>query len=65
MIIVLIVLNHVSVSEIGAVVREMFSGTRLTGITILTGFAGAFLAFSGLESISQLAPVMRVPRTRR
>jgi amino acid transporter len=63
-VIVALVLTHVSLSEIGAVFREIFSGTRLTGITILTGFAGAFLAFSGLESIAQLAPVMRVPRRK-
>ncbi len=63
-VIIVLVLTHVSLSEIGAVFREIFSGTRLTGITILTGFAGAFLAFSGLESIAQLAPVMRVPRRK-
>jgi amino acid transporter len=44
---------------------EVFSsGSNLTGITLLTGFAGAFLAFSGLESISQLSPVMKTPRKR-
>jgi amino acid transporter len=64
MVIILLVLIHVPLSEIGSVFREIFSGTRLTGITILTGFAGAFLAFSGLESIAQLAPVMRVPRRK-
>jgi hypothetical protein len=30
----------------------------------LIGFAGSFLAFSGLESISQLSPVMRTPRKK-
>ncbi len=30
----------------------------------VTGFAGAWLAFSGLESISQLAPAMASPRER-
>jgi amino acid transporter/nucleotide-binding universal stress UspA family protein len=29
--------------------------------TFLVGFAGAWLAFSGLESISQLSPAMRLP----
>ena len=28
----------------------------------LVGFAGAWLAFSGLESISQIAPALREPR---
>ena len=63
-VIIVLVLIHVPLSEIGSVFREIFSGARLTGITILTGFAGAFLAFSGLESIAQLAPVMRVPRRK-
>ena len=45
-----------------AVFREIFSGHHLTAPLVLTGFAGAFLAFSGLESISQLSPVMRAPR---
>lgn len=36
----------------------------LSPISILTGFAGAFLAFSGLESISQLSPAMSTPRKK-
>lgn len=63
-VIVVLVLTHVPLQEIGLVFREIFSGGRLTGLTVLTGFAGAFLAFSGLESIAQLAPVMRVPRRK-
>jgi amino acid transporter len=43
---------------------EMFAHNSLTPISLLIGFAGSFLAFSGLESISQLSPVMRVPRKR-
>lgn len=31
---------------------------------IVTGFAGSFLAFSGLESISQLSPAMALPRKK-
>jgi amino acid transporter len=34
----------------------------LKPITILTGFGAAFLAFSGLESVAQIAPAMRTPR---
>ena len=49
---------------IGLVFQEMFSGHHLGVPTILTGFAGAFLAFSGLESISQLSPVMKTPRKK-
>jgi amino acid transporter len=54
---------RVPLPVIGHTFTEMFSG-RLRATTLLTGFAGSFLAFSGLESISQLSPVMRVPRRR-
>ncbi len=37
-------------------------GRPLTPILLLTGYGAAFLAFSGLESIAQLAPAMREPR---
>lgn len=37
---------------------------RLTPWAVLTGFAGSFLAFSGLESISQLSPAMEIPRKK-
>lgn len=63
LIILLIFLNYTP-AELLLVVRKMFSGSQLTGVTLLTGFAGAFLAFSGLESVSQLSPVMRVPRSK-
>ncbi len=34
----------------------------LTPLTIIMGFGAAFLAFSGLESVAQIAPAMRSPR---
>ncbi len=34
----------------------------LTPLVLLTGFGAAFLAFSGLESVAQIAPAMRTPR---
>jgi amino acid transporter len=37
-------------------------GPPLTPLVLVTGYAAAFLAFSGLESIAQLAPAMRQPR---
>jgi amino acid transporter len=39
-------------------------GTPLTPILLLTGYGAAFLAFSGLESVAQLAPAMREPRKK-
>ena len=37
-------------------------GPPLSPLLLLTGYGAAFLAFSGLESIAQLAPTMRAPR---
>jgi amino acid transporter len=42
--------------------RALAHGPALTPTAIVTGYAAAFLAFSGLESISQLAPAMKEPR---
>src|SRR5581483_3577037 len=64
LVILLVIFLRYTPAELGLVLNKMFSGEHLTGITILTGFAGAFLAFSGLESISQLSPVMKVPRSK-
>ena len=43
---------------------HLLSGPRLSPLGVLTGFSGAFLAFSGLESIAQLAPAMAESRKR-
>jgi amino acid transporter len=61
--ILITVFTHLSFSQFLALFSSMFTGHALTPITILVGFAGSFLAFSGLESISQLAPVMKIPRS--
>lgn len=63
-VVVLAVVAHVGIVATLSTVPRAFSGPRLSGVTVLTGFAGAFLAFSGLESISQLSPVMATPRQR-
>ncbi len=55
---------HLSFSEFLALFPRMFASHALTPISILVGFAGSFLAFSGLESISQLSPVMKSPRKK-
>ena len=36
----------------------------LKPVTLVFGFGAAFLAFSGLESVAQIAPAMRAPRYR-
>jgi amino acid transporter len=58
------VFTHISFAEFLTLFPKMFAHSILTPISILVGFAGSFLAFSGLESISQLSPVMRIPRKR-
>ena len=58
------VFTHLSLGEFFSLFGEMFRGHALTPTSILVGFAGSFLAFSGLESISQLSPVMRSPRKK-
>ncbi|GAC1401599.1 MAG: hypothetical protein NVSMB52_15420 [Chloroflexota bacterium] len=47
-----------------ATIPKAFAGPHFTPLMVLTGYAGAFLAFSGLESIAQLAPTMKEPRRR-
>jgi amino acid transporter len=64
LIIIAAVLLYVPLPTISALLGEVFRGGHLTVLTTLTGFAGAFLAFSGLESISQLSPVMKRPRRK-
>ncbi|GCF11049.1 APC family permease [Dictyobacter arantiisoli] len=58
------VFTHLSLPEFFGLIHSMFAGHPLTFSSFLAGFAGAFLAFSGLESISQLSPVMRRPHKR-
>ncbi len=47
-----------------AVIRSLGTGKGLSHYDLLVGFASAWLAFSGLESISQLSPAMRLPLRR-
>ncbi|QBD74594.1 APC family permease [Ktedonosporobacter rubrisoli] len=58
------VFTNISPSELITLFTDVFRTQALTPSSILVGFAGAFLAFSGLESISQLSPVMKAPRKK-
>jgi amino acid transporter len=58
------VFTHVPLGHLLAVAGAIFQTRRLAPTALLVGFAGSFLAFSGLESISQLSPVMKIPRKR-
>lgn len=55
---------HLSFAEFLALIPRMFAAHTLTPFSFLVGLAGSFLAFSGLESISQLSPVMRQPHKK-
>ena len=55
---------HLGPGGIVSSFSHLFSGTPIGPLGLLTGFSGAFLAFSGLESIAQLAPAMEEPRLR-
>src|SRR2546427_882166 len=58
------VFSHLSLSAVLSLFLTVFKHETLTPTSLLLGFAGAFLAFSGLESISQLSPVMKAPRKK-
>jgi amino acid transporter len=58
------VFTHISFSEFITLIPQMFANHTLGPANILIGFAASFLAFSGLESISQLSPVMKTPRKK-
>lgn len=59
------VILHVGVPHLLDTFPEMVKGKPHLGpVRVITGYAGAFLAFSGLESMSQLSPAMRDPRSR-
>ncbi|GAC1427001.1 MAG: hypothetical protein PVS3B3_05860 [Ktedonobacteraceae bacterium] len=62
--ILLTVFTHLSFATFMKLFSETFASNALTPQALLIGFAGSFLAFSGLESISQLSPVMRTPRKK-
>ena len=55
---------HLGPSGVVNSLSHLLAGPRLSPLGVLTGFSGAFLAFSGLESIAQLAPAMAEPRKR-
>src|SRR5947209_5292473 len=58
------VFTHISFADFLSLFPAMFVLQKITPVYLLTGFAASFLAFSGLESISQLSPVMKTPRKK-
>ena len=64
LLVVIAVALHLGPAGIVQSFRDLAHGPGLSGIGVLTGYSAAFLAFSGLESIAQVAPAMRIPRRR-
>jgi amino acid transporter len=64
LLVVLAVAIHLGPAGIVDSFAALGRGPRLTPIKLIVGYAAAFLAFSGLESISQLAPAMKEPRRK-
>src|SRR5436305_430015 len=58
------VFTHISFPYFLSLIGDIFHTQKLSPAYLLVGFAGSFLAFSGLESISQLSPVMKTPRKK-
>jgi len=57
-------LRSMSASHWAELLRHLSAGKDLSSYDLLVGFAAAWLAFSGLESISQISPAMRFPLRR-
>ncbi|MGH8311481.1 MAG: APC family permease, partial [Steroidobacteraceae bacterium] len=64
LIVIVLVLFRARHEELGALRDTLALVKSVDGKTFLVGFSGAWLAFSGLESISQLSPAMRSPIER-
>lgn len=64
MIVIGLSLGYMSASQWADLFRHLGTGRNLSSYDLLVGFAAAWLAFSGLESISQISPAMRFPLRR-
>jgi amino acid transporter len=62
LLVVIAVAIYLGPSGIVHSIDRLGTGRSLSPLLLVTGYAAAFLAFSGLESIAQLAPAMREPR---
>ncbi len=57
-------IREISVAQLWRALETMSPGADMSLRHLLVGFGAAWLAFSGLESISQLSPAMRFPLRR-
>jgi amino acid transporter/nucleotide-binding universal stress UspA family protein len=63
-VVIVIALFTISAAQWNHVLSRLGTGNGISDYQLLVGFASAWLAFSGLESISQLSPAMRFPLRR-
>jgi amino acid transporter/nucleotide-binding universal stress UspA family protein len=61
---IVIALFTMDAAQWSSVLDKFTSGRGISHYELLVGFGSAWLAFSGLESISQLSPAMRFPLRR-
>lgn len=61
LIVIIVTMIAIGPPEWEVIVRHIKIGNEIPPYTFLVGFSGAWLAFSGLESISQLSPAMKPP----
>lgn len=59
--VMLVVMLRIGPGEWSRMLGQLFEGEALSTRNLLIGYSGAWLAFSGLESISQLSPAMKLP----
>ena len=64
LVVVALSVNELSVSQWRQAWQTLSPGRDMSVHSLLVGFGSAWLAFSGLESISQLSPTMRFPLRR-
>jgi amino acid transporter len=64
LLLVLVAAAYLGPAGIADSFRAIGRGPVLTPVMVAVGYGAAFLAFSGLETITQLSPAMREPRRR-
>ncbi len=64
MLVIAIALITMDGAQWSTVLSRLGTGDGISNYQLLVGFSSAWLAFSGLESISQLSPTMKLPLRR-
>ena len=64
MIVIAIAVVTMTAEQWSTVLSRLGTGDNISNYQLMVGFSSAWLAFSGLESISQLSPTMRLPLRR-